>query len=265
MEDRPAWPPAVRAGLIAAVVLVPLVPILVGVAFLTPSAAAPARQALLRPFSSSPYRLVAPARRSPATVGSLVAIVQHATTMRSTPGGGEIAPQPTTTPFGSPAVLLVRRTRPGWLGVLSQLAGNGRLGWIPEGSTTLIRISWRLEVSLATRRLTVFEDGRVRERYTVAVGSPSAPTPTGVFAVTDRLRTGDPSGPYGCCILALSALAPHAIQDWSGGNRIAIHSTTETWSIGQPVSHGCLRLTLAEGRWLLEHVPLGTPTIIRSS
>jgi lipoprotein-anchoring transpeptidase ErfK/SrfK len=29
------------------------------------------------------------------------------------------------------------------------------------------------------------------------------------------------------------------------------------------VSHGCLRLTLAEGRWLLSHIPLGTPTIIR--
>jgi len=28
------------------------------------------------------------------------------------------------------------------------------------------------------------------------------------------------------------------------------------------VSHGCLRLTLAEGRWL-SHIPLGAPTIIR--
>jgi lipoprotein-anchoring transpeptidase ErfK/SrfK len=29
-----------------------------------------------------------------------------------------------------------------------------------------------------------------------------------------------------------------------------------------PVSHGCLRLTLPEGQWLLNHVPLGTPTLI---
>jgi lipoprotein-anchoring transpeptidase ErfK/SrfK len=28
------------------------------------------------------------------------------------------------------------------------------------------------------------------------------------------------------------------------------------------VSHGCVRLTIAEGRWLMAHVPLGTPTII---
>jgi lipoprotein-anchoring transpeptidase ErfK/SrfK len=117
-------------------------------------------------------------------------------------------------------------------------------------------------VSLSARRLTVLNGGKVVKRYTVAIGRPAAPTPTGRFAVTDRLATGDPSGPYGCCILALSARSPHAIQGWNGGNRIAIHSTPEVSSIGQPVSHGCLRLTLAEGRWLLGHVPLGTPTLI---
>ena len=110
----------------------------------------------------------------------------------------------------------------------------------------------------------MLEGSAVKARYTVAVGAPDAPTPTGRFAVTDRLNTGDPSGPYGCCILALSAKAPHAIQGWSGGNRIAIHSTPETSSIGQPVSHGCMRLTLAEGRWLLDHIPIGTPTLISS-
>lgn len=47
------------------------------------------------------------------------------------------------------------------------------------------------------------------------------------------------------------------------GELIAIPSTPETSSIGLPVSHGCLRLTLAEGRWLLSHIPLGAPTIIR--
>jgi lipoprotein-anchoring transpeptidase ErfK/SrfK len=94
---------------------------------------------------------------------------------------------------------------------------------------------------------------------------PSAPTPAGTFAVTDRLVTHDPTGPYGCCILALSAVAPHAIQGWTGGNRIAIHSTPETSSIGYAVSHGCMRLTLPEGRWLLAHIPLGTPVVISSA
>jgi lipoprotein-anchoring transpeptidase ErfK/SrfK len=145
---------------------------------------------------------------------------------------------------------------------VSPEAGNGRLGWIPRTATRLERVDWQLRVSLAARQLVVRQAGQVLHRYTVAVGRPDAPTPTGHFAVTDRLRTGDPAGPYGCCILALSARAPHTIQGWSGGDRIAIHSTPETSTIGQAVSHGCVRLTLAEGQWLLDHIPLGTPVVI---
>jgi hypothetical protein len=186
--------------------------------------------------------------------------------MRATPGGAPIAAQPTTTPFGSPVAYLVRRIRGEWLGVLSPLAGNGKLGWLPAADAVLSAVDWKLEVDLARRRLTVLHRGRVAKVFTIAIGRATAPTPTGVFAVTDRLATGDPEGPYGCCILALSAQAPHAIQDWSGGNRIAIHSTPPDtyWTIGQPVTHGCMHVTLPQGQWLIDHIPLGTPTIIRS-
>jgi lipoprotein-anchoring transpeptidase ErfK/SrfK len=168
------------------------------------------------------------------------------------------------TQFGSPQALWVVRQSPGWLGVISSDAGNGRIGWIAAGDASLTRVTWELRVSLRDRQLTVLDNGKTVQRYTVAIGRPTAPTPTGRFAVTDRLQTGDPSGPYGCCILAISAHAPYAIQGWSGGDRIAIHSTPDSSSIGQPVSHGCVRLTLAEGRWLMNHIPLGTPTIIET-
>ena len=170
----------------------------------------------------------------------------------------------TKTEFGSPAVLLVARRSGRWLGVVSPKAGNNRVGWIPASGVSLSRVNWELRVSLSGRKVTVLDNGKVSQRYTVAVGAPDNPTPTGRFAVSDRLLTGNPSGPYGCCILALTAKAPHAIQDWSGGDRIAIHSTPETDTIGEAVSHGCLRLTLAEGRWLINHIPLGTPAYITS-
>jgi lipoprotein-anchoring transpeptidase ErfK/SrfK len=198
--------------------------------------------------------------------GSTVAVVREATTLRSTPAGAAVAPQPLRTTFGSPTVLLVRQIRPGWVGVVSPLVGNGRLGWLPVGAVSLSRVDWSIHVSLGRRELTVMHGHTVRARYRIAIGRPSAPTPTGTFAVTDRLSTGDPSGAYGCCILALSALAPHAIQGWGGGNRIAIHSTPPDtyWSLGEPISHGCIHVTLPQGQWLMDHVPLGTPAIIRS-
>jgi lipoprotein-anchoring transpeptidase ErfK/SrfK len=193
-----------------------------------------------------------------------VAVVLHSTSLRAAPGGRSLAHLTTRTQFGSPETILVVRHVPGWLGVVATQAGNGRLGWIAQRAVSLTRITWELKVSLGSRRLTVLDAGRVMKQFTVAIGRPDAPTPTGRFAVTDRLRTGNPGGPYGCCILALSAHSPHTIQGWTGGDRIAIHSTPDVSSIGQAASHGCVRVTLAQGRWLLAHIPLGTPTLISS-
>ena len=260
------WPALL--ALVAA--LITVVPIVIGVAI---TAAKPGPAAAggssFKPIAPSPTAAT-PATTTTSTrskksahqPGVLVALLQHATTMRTSPDGPTLAQLPLHTEFGSPQALWVVRRSGSWLGVVSPLAGNGKLGWIDQSTAKLGRVAWRINVSLHARRLTVSDNGKVVQRYTVAVGRPSAPTPTGRFAVTDRLLTGNPSGPYGCCILATSAKSPHAIQGWTGGNRIAIHSTPETSTIGQPVSHGCVRLTLAEGRWLMAHVPLGTPTII---
>jgi lipoprotein-anchoring transpeptidase ErfK/SrfK len=267
MSDPPSDPRSSLRPLLAGIAaLVPVIPIVVALV-LSSGGRAGAVPAVAPP---SPFKPVAVPKAAvtnlllPPGNGALVALVQHPTEMRAAPGGRVYTKVATHTEFGSPEAMWVVRLSGPWLGVVSPLAGNGKLGWIPASSASLSRVDWKLEVSLAKRQLTVLQGDRVKARYTVAIGAPAAPTPTGRFAVTDRLNTGDPAGPYGCCILALSAKAPHAIQGWSGGDRIAIHSTPETASIGQAVSHGCMRLTLAEGRWLLGHIPIGTPTLISS-
>jgi lipoprotein-anchoring transpeptidase ErfK/SrfK len=246
-----------------ALAALPLAPIVAG--FVIPAAsnggAAPAA-GRYRPVAAAPSPGPSSSGALPRGRGALVAVLTAPAVMRRAPGGPPLHRIGRRTPFGSPTALWVVALRPGWLGVVSQLAGNGHLGWIPRSNVQLARVDWELRVSLSARQLTVLHGGTAVKRYTVAIGRPSAPTPTGRFAVTDRLDTGDPTGPYGCCIVALSALSPHAIQGWVGGNRIAIHSTPDTSSIGQAVSHGCVRLTLTEGRWLLGRIPLGTPTLI---
>jgi lipoprotein-anchoring transpeptidase ErfK/SrfK len=263
--------------LIGFALLIPVIPIVIGVLVISSStgdaadhgvgsgsytpvtiaASSPGVLAKAPPFASGSSAL-------PSGSGAIVAQLTSSAVMRSKPGGGTpIATLGLKTPFGSRDVMWVERRSGKWLGVASPMAGNGRLGWILASAASLRRVNYELKVSLSQRHVTVLYHGRQVERYLIAVGMPSAPTPTGNFAVTDGLSTHDPSGPYGCCILALSAVAPHAIADWSGGNRIAIHSTPETSSIGHNVSHGCMRLTLPEGQWLLDHIPLGTPVIIR--
>jgi lipoprotein-anchoring transpeptidase ErfK/SrfK len=275
---EPARTPArrsLRPVLVTVAVLVPLVPILVAVSIGSGGGSAGRHTSAAAPtFAPAPSTAAVPsssaARQAtglqlPPGRGALVAQLRRGTALHATPGGRVLAKLAVKTEFGSPAAMWVVRHSGRWLGVVSPAAGNNQVGWIPASVASLSRVDWELKVSLSARRLTVLDHGRVMQRYTVAVGAPTAPTPTGRFAVTDRLLTGDPAGPYGCCILALSAKAPHAIQDWSGGNRIAIHSTPETQTIGEAASHGCVRLTLAEGKWLVNHIPLGTPTVISSA
>jgi lipoprotein-anchoring transpeptidase ErfK/SrfK len=263
--------------LIIPAVLVPVVPVVVGLLLITSSGGNAAEHGVgsgrYTPVGGSGFSASTPLAKRPAFAsntpaipsgpGALVAQLNTPAVMRASPGGAEIGKLGLKTPFGSPVVMWVERHSGRWLGVASPTAGDGRVGWIPASATSLYRVNYEIKVSLSKRHVFVFYRGRQIESYLIAIGMPSAPTPTGDYAVTDRLTTGDPSGPYGCCILATSALAPHAIADWSGGNRIAIHSTPETSSIGHNVSHGCMRLTLPEGQWLIDHVPLGTPVIIR--
>ncbi len=198
----------------------------------------------------------------PPGPGALIAWVTRSTTMRAAPAGRALGVIASRTQFRSPDVLSVVTVSSGWLGVRSQFAGNGRLGWIPESVAVLERDTWSLRASLSRRMLIVLEAGRIVKRYDVGIGASRSPTPTGRFAITDRLVTHDPTGPYGCCIIALTATAPHAIPGWSGGNRIAIHATPATETIGQPDSHGCLHVTQAEAQWLVDHIPDGTPVRI---
>ena len=254
-------------------VLVPAIPLAIGIAIGLQQGGAGAATTTagfspLRPSAGAGASTPTIAARRPSGVpggsGALVAFIVHPTAMRSSPGRHTLAHLGTRTEFGSPQALWVVKRTPGWLGVTSPQAGNRRLGWIAQSATSLTRVPWEIKVSLGARRLTVLDHGKVVETYTVAIGQPDAPTPTGRFAVTDRLVTNDPAGPYGCCILALSAHSPHAIQGWTGGTRIAIHSTPDAGSIGEAASHGCIRVSIADGRWLLGHIPLGTPTLVSS-
>ena len=261
-------PPGHRRVLLASLAaLIAVIPVVIGIVIGTSSGAQThsSPQTLQLNQAPSPATATSAARTQPAIPGgsgSLVALLLHRTALRATPGGRNLAQLGTKTQFGSPAAFWVVEHTPGWLGVMSSEAGNNRVAWIAQSSASLGRVPWEIEVSTRSRRLTVLDGGKVVARFTVAVGASGAPTPTGRFAVTDRLLTGDPEGPYGCCILALSAHSPHAIQGWTGGTRIAIHSTPEVASIGEAASHGCVRVTLAEGQWLLDHIPLGTPTLI---
>ena len=124
---------------------------------------------------------------------------------------------------------------------------NGEVGWIQRSQARVDCVRWSLHADLSRRLLYVRKDGHTVRKLTVAIGSREHPTPQGRFAVTDRLRVTDKSSPYGCCVLALSGHQTKLPDDWPGGDRLAVHATTDSASIGKPVSLGCMRVDLEPG------------------
>jgi len=194
--------------------------------------------------------------------GTLTAYVAHGTALRSAPGGRAVGTLPAKTPFKSPQVVSVVSERPGWLGILTSALPNGRVGWIRAGAGRLFRTDWSMEAMVAQRTLVVRHGARVVARTRMAVGRPGHETPAGRFAVTDKLLISRPGSPYACCVLALTGHQTKIPQGWGGGDRLAIHSTNDPSSIGQPVSLGCMRINATVALQLVRTVPLGTPVRI---
>ena len=190
--------------------------------------------------------------------------VLRRTALHSTPAGRRVGRLRTRTEFGSAKVVSVLRRRNGWLRVIVPERPNGRAGWIRERATRAGAVDVSLHVDRSARRLTVRRGDRVLRRVRVAVGRPGTETPTGRFAVTDKLRTRRADSPYGCCAIALSGHQTKLLPGWPGGDRLAIHATPQTETIGQAASLGCLRAKTRDLQALLQIVPLGAPVFVSS-
>jgi lipoprotein-anchoring transpeptidase ErfK/SrfK len=193
-----------------------------------------------------------------------IAQVQRPAPLYATPNGTVVARVSTRTEFGSPQTLGVVRRRGRWLAVVSTTQPNGRLAWIRARAVSVTETRFSLKLDLSRRLLLLRKGDSVVRRMTVGIGRPGSPTPTGRFAVTDKLAGGAYGPYYGCCIVALSAHQPYLPAGWTGGNRIAIHGTNAPSSIGGASSAGCLHASDDDMRALMRRVPLGTPVFIRA-
>lgn len=206
--------------------------------------------------------------KKPLLGGHLIVQVRpgHALALHSRPFGPVLARVGATTQFGSTrafGVLATRRDR--WLAVTEAGVGNNRVVWVDARSGGLRYKRTKLEVvvDLSDRTLTVQRGPTTLRQVNVGVGRAGSETPTGRFAVTDKLEGSAYSASYGCCILALSAIQPNLPAGWSGGNRIAIHGTLSSSDFGRAVSAGCVHGSDADLHYLMRSVPLGTPVVIR--
>lgn len=125
-----------------------------------------------------------------------------------------------------------------------------------------------LELILSQRRVQVWRDNRVIRSYPVAVGKPGWETPQGDFFVEVKVKNpvwqsftsnkqipaGHPNNPLG----------RHWIGFWSDGvDQIGFHGTPHPETVGQAVSHGCVRMYHRDVAELFDLVDIGTPVRVR--
>ena len=186
-------------------------------------------------------------RSLPVTPTRSVAIVRRAVPLRQgAPNGRVLARAYRSTEFGSTRVMSIAKPRGPWLGVVATEMPNGKLAWVhmKNAGLSFRRHAYSLHADLSGRRLELRRGGRLIRRISVAIGRPGSETPTGRFAVTDKLRGGNYGPYYGCCILALNAHQPKLPAGWQGGNRIAIHGTDSPGTIGSPASADAFALRI---------------------
>jgi hypothetical protein len=209
--------------------------------------------------------LATPFPTEPRTISCYsTAYVPRPTVLYREPGGRKRIRITAKTEWGSPRVLGVVEQRGGWLGVQAAELRNREIAWVRRSEAQVDCVRWSLHTDLSKRMLFVRRDGRTVRKMRVAIGRSANPTPKGRFTVTDKLRVTDPSSAYGCCVLALSGHQTNLPAYWPGGDRLAVHATTDESTIGDPVSLGCLRTVSIRARWLIETVPLGSPMFIRA-
>jgi len=146
-----------------------------------------------------------------------------------------------------------------WIQVRIPMRPNGRIGWVRRGQLDNFHlIHTEIVVDRSRLQMSLFESGRRVWSAPVAVGKPSTPTPAGHFWIRERFAIDSPQSGYGPYAFGTSDYS--TLTDWPGGGVIGIHGP-----YGQPsaipgrVSHGCIRLRVADDNWLARHADVGTP------
>ncbi|MEA2254567.1 MAG: hypothetical protein QOG35_612 [Solirubrobacteraceae bacterium] len=128
-----------------------------------------------------------------------------------------------------------------------------------------------ITVDKAHFKLRLFKGLKFRKSYSVAVGQPAFPTPTGRFSITSKQVNpvwSVPNSPWAGELAGTTvdggSLANPLKARWMGiANGVGIHGTGEDASIGTRASHGCIRMHVSDVIDLFRRTPVGAPVLIR--
>ena len=125
---------------------------------------------------------------------------------------------------------------------------------------------YKIKINKQCCTVTVYKyvKGKYRAKKAM-ICSPGYATPTGTFSLGEKMRWHTLLGPsYGqYCSRITGKMLFHSVWYYSCNNSAQCYR--EYNRLGTLASHGCVRLTVADAKWIYEKVPSGTPITIYNS
>lgn len=271
-EPRPPHPHPQRriaAALLVALVLGALALVLWGSLEISerPYDTDPGYGANAPPAGREPESLLGGTTTDTLSITSYNAVAARASTDTVGIFEGPLAPEPAsrlprTNEHGAPQTFLVIEVQKGWAKVMLPTPPNGSTGWIKTSEVEFYGIAHVVRVRLASKRLEVWESGRLALSLPAGIGRKNTPTPAGAYYIKELLKPEDPSGPWGTYAYGLNGYSNTVYGPEGGPGVIGIHGTNEPDSVGKEVSAGCIRLRNEDVGRLVDILPLGTPVEI---
>lgn len=142
-----------------------------------------------------------------------------------------------------------------WSKVLLPSRPHAAAGWVRTADVERRTTSYEVRVHLGSRTMEIFRDGHSTGSWTVAVGAPATPTPTGRTFLLGLIQ--DPQQGFSDYILPLGTHSDTLDSYGGGPGTVAFHGWPDSSVFGQAISHGCIRVP-DEALDQLRQVPLGS-------
>ncbi len=120
-----------------------------------------------------------------------------------------------------------------------------------------------VQVSIADQKVTVLDaKSRMVKQFLCSTGAKGSETPSGTFIVSDRGKSFyNPSIREGGYYWTrfYGAYLFHSVP-FDGSYKL---EPEEAAKLGTPASHGCVRLSIEDAKWIYDHIQQGTKVVVR--
>ncbi|MDK2820319.1 MAG: hypothetical protein PWP31_284 [Clostridia bacterium] len=122
-----------------------------------------------------------------------------------------------------------------------------------------------LDVNITEQKLRIYLDGDLVKEWVVSTGVPNKPTPLGIFKIQNRgqwffSEKYQQGAKWWVSFKDWGVYLFHSVPMDREKNMLP----EEAAKLGNPASHGCVRLEVENAKWIYDNIPQGSPVYIHN-